>query len=217
AILANAEFLSDQHRDKSEREELYQELRFAVYQMNDLIESLLEFSRTRESLRLRPGKLEDAVRAAIQNVRMHPEFSNITIDLIGEDCTEGQFDMKKLERVFQNLLMNACQAIGLNKGKIAIEIKEGEAGGFEVKITDTGGGIPAALQERIFEPFFSHGKENGTGLGLTVSQKIVQDHGGGLRVSETSEPGTAFLGHLPPPPPACSRQVQGPPARLHQP
>jgi len=197
AILANAEFLSDQHRDRTEREELYQELRFAVYQMNDLIESLLEFSRTRESLRLRPGKLEDAIKAAIQNVRMHPEFSRIAIDLHAEGCTEGQFDMKKLERVFQNLLFNACQAIGMNDGKISIEIKEPNAGGFEVIIADTGAGIPAALHEGIFEPFFSHGKENGTGLGLTVSQKIIQDHGGELRLAKTSNAGTVFVVHLP--------------------
>jgi signal transduction histidine kinase len=215
AILANAEFLSDQHRDGTEREELYQELRFAVYQMNDLIESLLEFSRTRESLRLRPGKLEDAVKAAIQNVRMHPEFSRIAIDLHAEGCTEGQFDMKKLERVFQNLLFNACQAIGMNDGKISIEIKEPNAGGFEVIITDTGGGIPAALQERIFEPFFSHGKENGTGLGLTVSQKIIQDHGGELRLAKTSNAGAVFVVHLPYTPQLSRSQVEATSA-VHQ-
>ena len=208
AILANAEFLSDDHRGPAERDELYQELRFAVYQMNELIESLLEFSRTRESLRLRPGKLEDAVKAAIQNVRMHPEFSRITIELHAEGCTEGQFDMKKLERVFQNLLFNACQAIGMNDGKIAIEITEPHAGGFEVRIKDSGPGIPPVLQDRIFEPFFSHAKENGTGLGLTVSQKIVQDHGGELRLAGTSASGTTFVVHLPYAPHSSPSQVE---------
>ena len=196
AILANAEFMSESHRGAEEREELYQELRFAVFQMNDLIESLLEFSRTRESLRLRPAILEDTVKAALQNVRMRPEFNNIDIDINAETPSEGRFDSKKLERVFQNLLLNACQAIGTRAGRIEIEIKP-VADGFDVRVTDNGGGIPTVLQERIFEPFFSYGKENGTGLGLTIAQKIVQDHGGELRLTETSTAGTSFVVHLP--------------------
>ena len=196
AILADAEFMSEEHRGTAEREELYQELRFAVFQMNDLIESLLEFSRTRESLRLRPATLEDALKAAIQNVRMRPEFNNIAIDVHTTGSSEGQFDSKKLERVFQNLLLNACQAIGAQAGKIEIEIKKA-TDGFDVRVTDSGGGIPAGLQQKIFEPFFSHGKENGTGLGLTIAQKIVQDHSGELRLEKTSSVGTTLVVHLP--------------------
>src|SRR5262249_49712467 len=96
-----------------------------------------------------------------------------------------------------NLLFNACQAIGMRNGKIAIQIKEPNGGGFEVMIADSGGGIPPTVQDRIFEPFFSHAKENGTGLGLTVAQKIVQDHGGELRLASTSASGTMFVVHLP--------------------
>jgi signal transduction histidine kinase len=196
AILANAEFLSDECRSGPEREELYQELRFAVHQMNDLIESLLEFSRTRESLRLGPGSLEDAILGAIQNVRMHPEFNSIPIDVIAQSSSEGQFDLKKMERVFQNLLLNACEALPAEQGKIEVQVKADDDY-FEVEIADNGHGIPPALRDRIFEPFFSHGKENGTGFGLTVAQKIVQDHGGDLRLERSSSEGTKFVVRLP--------------------
>ncbi|PYY01661.1 MAG: hypothetical protein DMG64_13620, partial [Acidobacteria bacterium] len=58
-------------------------------------------------------------------------------------------------------------------------------------------GIPDYLQHRIFEPFFTQGKANGTGLGLTVAQKIVEDHSGDLLLESSSAKGTTFLVMLP--------------------
>ncbi len=53
------------------------------------------------------------------------------------------------------------------------------------------------MRDRLFEPFVSHGKENGTGMGLTVVQKILQDHGGDIAVERTSASGTAFRVTIP--------------------
>ena len=64
-------------------------------------------------------------------------------------------------------------------------------------MSDTGRGIPELIRSQLFEPFVSHGKENGTGLGLTVVQKIVQDHGGDVTVEKTSPAGTVFRLLLP--------------------
>src|SRR5262249_8454820 len=69
--------------------------------------------------------------------------------------------------------------------------------GVEIRVTDNGRGVPASIREKLFEPFISYGKENGTGLGLTVVQKIVQDHGGVVTVEQTSEQGTSFMLRLP--------------------
>jgi nitrogen-specific signal transduction histidine kinase len=60
-----------------------------------------------------------------------------------------------------------------------------------------GRGVPDLVRDKLFEPFVSHGKENGTGLGLTIVQKIVQDHGGDVIVESTSSKGTVFLITLP--------------------
>jgi signal transduction histidine kinase len=64
-------------------------------------------------------------------------------------------------------------------------------------VSDTGRGIPELIRSQLFEPFVSHGKENGTGLRLTVVQKIVQDHGGDVAVEKTSPAGTVFRLLLP--------------------
>jgi signal transduction histidine kinase len=196
AVMANAEFLSDNNRSKPERDELYREILLAIQQMTDLIESLLEFSRTRESLRPTYGDLEDAIERSVQSVRANPEFQPVHMSIHKDGPTDGWFDTRKLERAFQNLLINACEAMSPQRGEIRIDIHSNN-NAFEVRVADNGRGIPDLVQGRLFEPFVSHGKENGTGLGLTVVQKIVQDHGGDVAVERTSSEGTVFLIVLP--------------------
>jgi len=196
AVMANAEFLSDNNRSKLERDELYREILLAIQQMTDLIDSLLEFSRTRESLRATYSDLEDVIERSVQSVRANPEYQSVRMSVHKDGPTDGWFDSRKLERVFQNLLINACEAVSHDHGEIRIDIHTNK-NSFEVRVADNGRGIPELVQGRLFEPFVSHGKENGTGLGLTVVQKIVQDHGGDVTVEHTSGQGTVFLIVLP--------------------
>jgi len=196
AVMANAEFLCESNLTPGQREDLYAEIRIAVNQMTDLIESLLEFSRTRESLRPTYGDVRSAVDRAVQGVKAHPEFQRIRIRISGEGSSEGWFDFKKLERALLNLLLNACEAVPTGSGKIDIVLRRaGES--LEIRIEDNGPGIADAVRERLFEPFVSHGKENGTGMGLTVVQKILQDHGGEVAVERTSASGTTFRLNIP--------------------
>ena len=196
AIIANAEFLSDDRRKSLEREELCQEIQTAVHQMNELIDSLLEFSRTRESLRLSPSHPEQAIRSAISTIRLRPEFRDISIEMGTHGTSEGAYDIRKLERVFHNLLLNACEAVSPSSGKIRVDLLENK-NKIEIRVTDNGRGIPDYLQQKIFEPFFTEGKANGTGLGLTVAQKIVEDHSGALFLESSAANGTTFLVVLP--------------------
>ncbi|HWC16139.1 MAG TPA: HAMP domain-containing sensor histidine kinase [Terriglobales bacterium] len=196
AIMSSAEFLSDTRREIAEREELYEEIRIAVVQMNEMIDSLLEFSRTRESLRLHPAHPEEAIHAAVQGIRLRPEFRSASMEVNSSGTSEGAYDIKRLERVFHNLLLNACEAAYARPAKVLIDVRESDHK-VEIRVSDNGRGIPDYHQQKIFEPFFTHGKANGTGLGLTIAQKIVQDHGGDLRVEKTSEEGTVILVVLP--------------------
>ena len=196
AIVANAEFLSDVRRTGPERQELYQELRAAVNQMTDLIDSLLEFTRPRESLRRAPVHVQDVLERAMQTVRAYPEFQHVHIDIVHGPLSEGWFDASKLQRVFQNLIINACESVGTRSGRVEITMTETPQE-LEIRVADNGRGVPESIRARIFEPFVSAGKENGTGLGLTVVQKIVQDHGGEVKMSSTSSTGTVFTVRLP--------------------
>ena len=196
AIVANAEFLCESRLSSDQREELYQEVRVAVNQMTDLIDSLLEFSRTRESLRRIYGNVKDSVERVVQAIGAHPEFHPVRITFSQEGSSLGWFDPRKLERALYNLLLNSCEAVVPESGLIHIALKE-VGGGVEIRVSDNGRGIPELIRGQLFEPFISHGKENGTGLGLTVVQKIVQDHGGDVMVEKTSAEGTVFRLLLP--------------------
>jgi signal transduction histidine kinase len=196
AIVANAEFLCESRLSAREREELYQEVRTAVNQMTDLIDSLLEFSRTRESLRPTYGNIRNSVDRAVQVIRSHPDFHAVRISVIENGEGVGWFDQKKLERAIFNLLLNACEAVSLSNGSVEVEINQVERA-LELLFSDNGRGIPQLIQATLFDPFVSSGKENGTGLGLTVVQKIIQDHGGEVVVERSSHEGTVFKVTIP--------------------
>ncbi len=196
AVMANAEFLCESGLTAAQREDLYTEIRIAVNQMTDLIESLLEFSRTRQSLRSSYGDVREVVDHAIQAVKAHPEYQRIRVRVSCEGSSEGWFDFKKLERALLNLLLNACEVVPSGNGSIDVALRR-TGDNLEVRVSDNGPGVPEPVRECLFDPFVSHGKENGTGMGLTVVQKIVQDHGGEIVVEQTSAAGTTFRINLP--------------------
>src|SRR6266705_2203595 len=196
AVMANAEFLCESNLTPGQREDLYAEIRVAVKQMTDLIESLLEFSRTRESLHPSYGDVRQAVDSAIKALKAHPEFQRVRIRVSWEGTTEGWFDFKKLERALLNLLLNACEVVPVENGQIEVELRR-NGQNLEIRISDNGPGIAEAVRGRLFEPFVSYGKENGTGMGLTVVQKILQDHGGDVAVEQSSPEGTTFRVSVP--------------------
>ena len=200
AIVANAEFLCESQLSRDQREDLYQEVRAAVNRMTELIDSLLEFSRTRASLRPTYGSLRSTVDVAVRTVKSSPEFHDTRIDVRQVGSVEGWFDHRKLERTFFNLLLNACESLPAGSGQVQVELC-GTGSVVEIRISDNGRGIPAAIRNTLFEPFISQGKENGTGLGLTVVQKIIQDHGGEVVVERTSAEGTVFRITVPHPAP----------------
>ena len=108
----------------------------------------------------------------------------------------GWYDQRKLERALYNLLLNACEAapsLGGNVEVTAAEIHDS----ITISVADNGPGIADSIRERLFHPFVSYGKENGTGLGLAVVQKIVQDHGGEIVVERTAQHMTVFRIMLP--------------------
>jgi signal transduction histidine kinase len=196
AVVANAEFLCERNLDGSQRQELYQEIRTAVDQMTDLVDSLLEFSRAREHLHPVYGRMDETIERAVHAVRARPEFHRVKITLSCEGRPEGWFDPKKMERVFHNLLLNACEAVPPESGEVEVSIREAKEG-LEIRVADNGPGVPEPVREKLFQPFVSYGKENGTGLGLTVVHKIFQDHGGDVTLESTAAGRTVFKLLLP--------------------
>jgi len=116
-------------------------------------------------------------------------------------------DPDQLRQAFMNLLLNATQAMG-HRGRLRVATRRvcGDADRVEVRICDSGPGIPHEVAERVFDPFFTT-KSTGTGLGLAIVQKIVRLHGGDLRLESPSGHGTVAVvtlaRHAPDPLPAA--------------
>ena len=108
-------------------------------------------------------------------------------------------DQELLKEVLVNLMVNACDAMP-SGGRLTIHeetVRDSALGAaVRVRLADTGPGIPAHQREEVFKPFFST-KENGTGLGLPIASRIIEEHGGRLELDPTASMGAAFVMALP--------------------
>jgi len=207
AVVANAEFLYEADRLKMNRDEIYEEIKAASNQMTDLLDSLRELAREDAAICPTRASLHQTIRQAVEAVLSSPELRHkaISVHVAGE--TDGIFDPKKIERVFFNLLLNACEAMSGRQGQVEVDLRS-LGHWFEVRIADSGCGIPASIRGTLFDPFVSFGKPNGTGLGLAIVSKIVHDHGGSVSVEKTSDEGTVFLVRFPRASPAATTSGQ---------
>jgi signal transduction histidine kinase len=106
-------------------------------------------------------------------------------------------DANQLSQVLMNLLLNAAEATP-EGGRITISAsKLTYVDSLEIRVADTGCGIPPEILAHVFEPFFTTKKGKGTGLGLSISQAYVRSHGGEVRVDSVLHHGTTFTLTLP--------------------
>jgi signal transduction histidine kinase len=196
AVVANAEFLYEAEKLKLNRDEIYGEIKTASEQMIDLLDSLRELSREEGSISPRPAAIDQTIRHAVDAVRARPEMRTRPISIRTVEEMNGTFDPQKIERVFFNLVLNACEASAQTQGEIVVDIRSFSEL-FEIRVIDHGSGVPMPILNTLFDPFVSFGKSNGTGLGLAIVNKVIHDHGGSVALEQTSLAGTTFLVKLP--------------------
>ena len=196
AILANAEILAHANLSKPEQYELYEEIRLSIDRMNELVSELLECSREGEVLRPAMGNIVETTERMIRMIGVRPAFRHITITHRHEGAAVGWYNSKLLERAMSNVILNACEAVSPDTGKVIITTVGGPAC-LRIEIWDNGPGVPEEIQESIFQPFFTHGKAEGTGLGLAIAKRIVEDHGGEILLDPGEITGTSFKISIP--------------------
>jgi signal transduction histidine kinase len=196
ALVANAEFLYEAEKLKLDRDEAYGEIQTASEQMTELLDSLRDLAREQRNISPVHASIDQCVRRAIDAARARPERRDLEVSVNSTGDMSGVFDPKKMERALLNLALNACEAVSDRQGKIVFDIASTQDT-FEIRVSDNGSGIPAAIRNNLFDPFVSAGKPNGTGLGLAIVSKIISDHGGTVSVESTSQSGTTFLIKMP--------------------
>jgi signal transduction histidine kinase len=196
ALVANAEFLYEAESLRLDREEIYREIKLASDQMTDLIDSLRELSREHITITPTPSRMDLVVQRAVDAISARQEFRSCQVEVESSGDMDGVFDPRKLERVFFNLLLNACESRPDGAARITVSIQS-RGDDFEIRVADNGVGIPENIRKTVFEPFVSSGKPGGTGLGLAIVSKIVRDHEGSVDVESTSASGTVIRISMP--------------------
>ena len=162
--------------------------------INDLIENLLQLARP-PKLKFKMAPLTDSLTEAADLYRDKLEAANITLEIQEEEpLPELWADATHLVRAFSNLILNAKEAMP-DGGRLTITVQPSE-NGVQLQFIDTGMGMDQATKDNIFNPFFTT-KDKGTGLGLAMTHKIIEEHGGDIQVSSSPGEGTTFTLKLP--------------------
>lgn len=189
-IDGSAEMLIEEMKEKSEYLEELGIIKNASSRCIETLTSLLSFSRKEKFTiaELDVNKLIEETLPLITHQAYHQGVEiakHLDSGLVQVKGSSGQ-----LKQVFLNLFLNAVQAMP-NGGVLRITTRAGD-GTVEIHIKDTGVGIPKENLKRLFEPFFTT-KEKGSGLGLSVSHTIIQNHGGIIEVDSVVGQGTTFI------------------------
>lgn len=163
-----------------------------------VIQRLLGFLHTGEQPELAPGSLPEAVDQAVRYLKFHPRGRTIRVRGIEDPVPAVPMARDLVVQMLLNLLVNASDAMG-GTGEIVVRLREGDDPRYvELCISDTGPGIPEAVRDRIFEPFFStKPKGHGTGIGLFLVKYIVNQHQGTISVESPPSGGATFRILLP--------------------
>ena len=193
AIYGGAEMLVDGKLSGTQVERLAANIYKASRQVQNLLQELADVTQGRAHAR-EVCRLHEVITAAFEPLAASAESRGVSVRIEVEEDVELPLDRSPMERVFQNLLSNAIEAMP-NGGSVRVtsDRRDGE---IVVSVEDDGPGIPSAIADQLFEPFVTAGKKNGIGLGLALSRKTVVSHGGDLW-SDRKEDGARFVLRLP--------------------
>jgi Signal transduction histidine kinase regulating C4-dicarboxylate transport system len=174
-------------------------IRAQTARISRIVRQLLTLARPYD-FRLAPVELNEAVAEALEQIAETARRQNVEMDFSAGSDLKISADADYIHQVFINILTNALQAMpagGSLKVTTGTEIKNDARFAF-VSFSDNGTGIAAEALEKIFDPFYTT-KDigQGTGLGLAVSHRIVEEHGGFIEAENNASGGAVFTVHLP--------------------
>ncbi len=180
------------------QEEDFAVISHEIRHIDTIVQNFLEFSRP-PKLVMQPHSPSAIVDTALQLLSHRLKSYGVQVRVLrSAKLPDVSADSEQLKEVLVNLITNACEEM---KEGGCIEIEERLAGQYPhqlavLSLSDSGQGIPEALKEKVFQPFFTT-KDEGTGLGLSIAQRIVTEHGGTLTLETNRKGGATFIISLP--------------------
>jgi nitrogen fixation/metabolism regulation signal transduction histidine kinase len=191
----SAKFRPEAEEQRKTFDNLTSQLKSEVGRINQQVSDFLRYSRPIK-LSLQPIAVHEVINDSLRIVEAQAKEQNVKIGIVErENVSKISGDAEALRSVFNNLFINALQAMETNGGNLSVTISP-DSDFVKIDVADTGTGIPLENLPKIFEPYFST-KETGTGLGLAIVKRIVEDHSGKIEVESESGKGTRFSVSLP--------------------
>ena len=198
-VINIADVLMQMIDTEDERYAYVKMIREAGESCKEVISRLLRFSRRQEGVTHTEIDVRNVLDAGIEMLMKHPDFKKVKVERRYQNVSNISGDPVLLQQAFMNMLINSAQALQCD-GVIKVECGFDNARGSQVVVTirDNGCGIPEEDISKIFEPFFStKNVDDGTGIGLSLTYWIIQDHGGRISVESRVGKGSAFTTYLP--------------------
>jgi len=180
-------------------EDSWKVVKRGIDKISVLVQDMLEYSSNKKPA-LVPVDPNDMICAVAEEVEDRLIQNGVTLELdLEDDIPEYMLDKTGLTRTLENLIVNAMEAIEHENGRIVIttSVFNDADETLCVRVEDNGPGIPANVVEKIFIPFYTTKGSTGTGLGLPMCRKVVEDNGGQLEVESVEGSGTTFIMTLP--------------------
>jgi nitrogen fixation/metabolism regulation signal transduction histidine kinase len=186
-------------RDRAELQRNLKNIKEEIGRLNHLVNDFLSVGRQMPPV-LAPCDLRTTLAEAVSLAEKQGRRQNIKIRAdLPHDMPVFQLDAGQIKTCFLNILTNAIQAMP-HGGEVHITAQSvagsNGAASVQLRFADNGPGIPAEDRDKVFTPFYST-KATGFGLGLAITKKIVEDHGGRVFVTAGDEPGTVVVMELP--------------------
>ncbi len=178
-----------------EAAELADEVIEQIDRLVNMVQEILDFSRGVSSTNMRKIQIGELMDKVLTFLDKEIEKQNLKIEKKLDYTGPCVLDPDKMERVFHNIASNAIDAMS-EGGTLTVALTTFDDK-LQVIFRDTGTGIPKEVQPRIFDPFFTFGKKHGTGLGMSIVKKIIEDHNGIIDFETEEGKGTTFYIYLP--------------------
>ena len=197
-IQGYAELAEDSTVDTETRTEYLQLISSEANQLADMAYEILDFSRGDLNLEKSAHDMQEYLDEVARSLQ--PMFDESGINFSCKSKLEGniRIDGYRFRRVLSNIAANAHDALLANGGgTFVVEATRDDKGRPTLTLTDDGPGIPDEIRDSIFQPFVTHGKAHGTGLGMAVVKSIVDAHDGEIQFTSEAGKGTTFTIRLP--------------------
>jgi signal transduction histidine kinase len=189
AILSSAEFL-ERKAPTEPVQKLARIIHGSATRMLQMSEELLDFARGTIRLHPQPTSARRLLELLEEEILNQVRSPSLKIEVHLETIESLIVDESRLVRCLANIVKNAKEAVG-ETGFVTIRVSDVDPN-MHIAVSDDGPGVPDEIRGRIFEPFVTHGKKDGTGLGMAIAKSTVDAHGGRIWLESEPGKGTTF-------------------------